>query len=180
MKVLEQIEMKYNQKSTKVLRRHGKQHEFHIHLQYADPKTLKQLENENLDDEAREALLQQAEHQHQQELRRRKREAVEKKLKSIDKGGSMAPGALMELMKDENLVERYSKHVIAILFSYQDEFMKSKYSQYMETVEPSNQISFFERMKKDKAGREERERQRQERAERRQTKSKGAGGCNEG
>lgn len=119
-----QIEMKYNKKSTKVLGRHGKQHD----LQYADPETLKQLKNENLDDEARQALLQQAEHQHHQELRRRKREAIEKrkeeKLESIDKGGSMAPGALMELMKDENLVERYSKHVIAILFSYQDEFMK--------------------------------------------------------
>ena len=125
-----------------------------------------------MDDETREALLREAEHQHQQEMKRRKREAIEKKLENIEKGGSMAPNALMNLMKDDNLVERYSKHVIAILFSYQDDFMKTKYNQYMETVEPSNQVSFFERMKRDKAGREEREKQRQERAERREMAEK--------
>lgn len=78
----------------------------------------------------------------------------------------MNSNELMHLMKDENMVERYSNHLIAILFEYQDAFIKPKYEAYVAATKPKADVNFFERMVQDKVDRDERERERAKRNER--------------
>jgi hypothetical protein len=58
-------------------------------------------------------------------------------------------GSLVKLMNDDNLIERYSKHLNKIFFKYQNVFIKNKYNEYIELMEPKDKLNFFERMKND-------------------------------
>ena len=62
----------------------------------------------------------------------------------------MSANDIMSLMNDDNLVERYTKHLTKILFQYADPFIKAKYQAYLELTEPNQQMDFFSRMKLDK------------------------------
>ena len=59
------------------------------------------------------------------------------------------------------MVERYSKHLTAILLQSQDGFIRQKYEAHLAATQPKGEGSFFARMKKDKEGREEREKERE-------------------
>ena len=69
----------------------------------------------------------------------------------------MSANDIINLMGDDHLEDRYSKHLNKILFKYCDPHTKKKYDDYIEMVEPSVQKDFFQRMKLDKAVREKRE-----------------------
>ena len=51
-------------------------------------------------------------------------------------------------MKDANMVERYSKHLTAILLSSHEGFLKQKYEAHVAATQPK-EGSFFDRMQKD-------------------------------
>ena len=83
--------------------------------------------------------------------------AEEKKLAKIESAGGMSANDIINLMNDDHLVDRYSKHLNKILFKFCDPYIKKKYDEYVEMVEPSQQKDFFTRMKLDKAARDKRE-----------------------
>lgn len=55
----------------------------------------------------------------------------------------MSANDIINLMGDDHLVDRYSKHLNKILFKYCDPHTKKKYDDYIEMVEPSVQKDFF-------------------------------------
>ena len=72
----------------------------------------------------------------------------EKKLAKIEdskqqSGGGMSSNDILNLMNDNQLVDRYSKHLNKILFKFCDPYIKKKYEDYLELVEPSQQKDFF-------------------------------------
>ena len=76
-------------------------------------------------------------------------------MQELDKsGGNMSANDIMSLMNDDNLVERYTKHLTKILFQYADPFIKAKYQAYLELTEPNQGLDFFTRMKQDKEQRD--------------------------
>lgn len=87
---------------------------------------------------------------------------MERKLKSLDKKHDLFGVDLIQLMKDENLVDRYSKHLNALMFSFQkDDFIKAKYLAYLALTEPNTNQSFFNRMQHDQKQRKVRQKHRE-------------------
>lgn len=67
---------------------------------------------------------------------------------------------IINLMNDDKLVERYTKHLNNIIFKYHYPFIKKKYQAWIELTDPNRTLSFFERMKLDKIEREKRQQER--------------------
>lgn len=83
-------------------------------------------------------MIAKAEDTRTKEIQTNKRLAEEKKLAKIEQsGGGMSANDIMNLMGDDMLVERYSKHLNKILFKFCDPFVRKKYDDYLELTEPS-------------------------------------------
>ena len=96
-------------------------------------------------------IVEEAEALKAKQIENKKQDEQEKKMQELDKaGGNMSANDIMSLMNDDNLVERYTKHLTKILFQYADPFIKAKYQAYLELTEPNQQMDFFSRMKLDK------------------------------
>ena len=74
-------------------------------------------------------------------------------------GGKMNDRDMVNLMNDNNMVYRYSKHLNKIFFRHSDGFIKEKFNRFMEHEEPSGHSetmnTFFKRMEDDTKHREE-------------------------
>ena len=130
-----------------------------MELPYIDDELRKILKSNTLSSSERELLMTQAVEMNAQEKARRKQEEIDEKLAKLDKDG-MNSSNLQNLMKDANMVDRYSKHLTAILLQYQCGFIKQKYEAHLAATEPKAEKSFFERMKQDKEERAERDKER--------------------
>ena len=86
----------------------------------------------------------------------------------MDRQGGMNASDIINLMNDDKLVERYTKHLNNIIFKYHYPFVKKKYQAWIELTDPNRTLSFFERMKLDKIEREKRQQERLEEEKARQ------------
>jgi hypothetical protein len=71
--------------------------------------------------------------------------AAKKQAKLVNDDNLENDDNIKDLMKDENMVERYSKHLTAILLGSQEGFLKRKYEEHVAATQPK-EGSFFDRM----------------------------------
>eukprot|EP00347_Sterkiella_histriomuscorum_P018975 403343445 len=67
---------------------------------------------------------------------------------ALDFDGDEKSG-IADAMKDEKMVERYSKHLNNCFFITNDKFLKNKHARYLQKVSPKHEASFFKRMDQD-------------------------------
>ena len=123
-------------------------------LNFLDDASKELLEQEDLDNEIREMIMAQAQEAREEEAERKRQDEIEKKLAKMERSGGMSANDIINLMNDDMLVDRYTKHLNDIMFKYQDRFIKGKYDAWIELTEPKKQLDFFQRMKLDKQQRE--------------------------
>lgn len=65
----------------------------------------------------------------------------------MERAGGLSADDIINLMNDNQLIERYTQHLSKIIFQHADPYMRAKYDAYLRSQDVANvKFNFFDRM----------------------------------